>query len=251
MKLENKVAIVTGGARGIGKATAVELAIHGAQVVIYDIASEESGRQLTREIEQSGQRALFIQGDVADREQDQRLIDTTVKTFGSVDILVNNAARSVRKPLLHLEPTDVEATWKVSLWGVFHCSQLAARQMVRQGKGGSIVSISSVHASRPYTHSSPYNGAKAAINHMSATWAAELAPERIRVNVIEPGWIDTPGERIHFTEEQIRERAQTLPMKRLGRAEEIAKAVLFLVSDDASYVTGSCLRVDGGFALSR
>jgi glucose 1-dehydrogenase len=123
--------------------------------------------------------------------------------------------------------------------------------MVKQGTGGSIVMISSVHAYRPFPLSTAYNGAKAAVNHMAFTWAVELAPHRIRVNVVEPGWIDTPGERESFGEQYVREKGRKLLLGRIGEPEDIANAVLYLVSDDASYVTGTCLRVDGGFILPR
>src|SRR2546422_1280370 len=122
--------------------------------------------------------------------------------------------------------------------------------MVKQGSGGSIVITSSVHAERAFPLSTAYNGAKAAVNNMAATWALELAPHRIRVNVIEPGWIDTPGERKFYTEEELREAGNRLPLGRLGRPEDIAKGVLYLVSDEyASYVTGSRLCIDGGILL--
>src|SRR5581483_6661759 len=251
MRLEGRVAVVTGAARGIGRATAIELAANGADVTVADISHRSEADDVVRTIQAVGRRAMFVQVDVADRGQDQRLIDETVAQFGRLDILVNNAALSRRKPLLELEVEDVEKTWAVTLWGVFHCSQLAARQMVRQGGGGNIVSISSVHAYRAFPLSTAYNGAKAAVNHMSATWAVELAPHRIRVNVIEPGWIDTPGERQFYTEQQIAEEGKKLLMGRLGRPEEIAKAVAFLVSEDASYITGSVMRVDGGIVLPR
>src|SRR5579885_1436968 len=229
MSLQGKVAMVTGGASCIGRATALELA-----------ANEKLGR-----------RALYEPGDVGDRASVEQAIERTVTQFGRLDILVNNAGVSVRKPLLELEIADVETVWRVILWGAFHCSQLAARQMVKQGGGGNIVMISSVHASRHYPNATAYNGAKAAVNHMAATWARELAPHGIRVNAIEPGWIDTPGEHKAFSEETIREEGKKLPFGRLGRPEEIARAVRFLVSDDGSYVTGSVLRVDGGFVLFR
>ena len=141
---------------------------------------------------------------MADRTQNETMIQETVERLGRLDIMVANAAFSVRKPFLELEVEDVEKTWGVSLWGVFHCCQLAARQMVKQG-GGSIAIVSSVHACRPYPLSTAYNGAKAAINHMAATWASELAQHKIRVNVLEPGWIDTPGERAYSSDDQIRE----------------------------------------------
>src|SRR5262249_24515871 len=157
-----------------------------------------------------------------------QMIDECARQLGRVDILVNNAAVGVRKPFLEMEVADVERMWAVMLWGVFHCSQLAARQMVKQGEGGSIIMISSVHAYRPYPLSTAYNGAKAAINHMAYTWAVELARYKIRVNVLEPGWIDTPGEREFCSEEQMREEEKKLLLGRTGKPEEIAKGVLFL-----------------------
>jgi len=247
--LKDKVAVVTGASRGIGRAVALELAHLGADITVNARSHPDEGLKVVREIEGLGQRAIFFQGDVADRGQDERMIAQTVQALGRVDILVNNAALNIRKPLLELDVEDVEKTWGVTLWGVFHCSQLAARQMVQQGQGGNIVNISSVHAYRPYPNSTAYNGAKAAINHMAATWAVELAPHGIRVNTIEPGWIDTPGERQFFTEDELREGGKKLLMGRLGRADEIAKGVAYLVSPDASYVTGTCLRIDGGIVL--
>lgn len=252
MSSKTKVAIVTGAARGIGWATALELARNGADVVVNDIAHEEQAEELVSQIESLGQRAMFFRGDVANRDHVERMIQETVQRFGRLDILVNNAARGIRKPLLELTVEDVERTWAVSLWGVFHCSQLAARQMVQQGWGGSIVVISSVHASRPYPLATEYNAAKAAVNHMALTWAVELAEHRIRVNVVEPGWIDTPGEREVYSEADLREKGVRLPLGRLGRPEEIARGVVFLTSEEtASYVTGSILRIDGGIVLPR
>jgi glucose 1-dehydrogenase len=248
MSLTGKVGVVTGGARGIGQATAIELARSGANVAVCDICPPEGAAGTLAAIEETGQRGLFIQADVGDRASVERFFAEVNRTFGQVDILVNNAATNIRKPLIDLEVADVAKVWDVSLWGVFHCSQLAARQMVKQGSG-SIVVISSVHAVRAFPNSTAYNGAKAAVNHMALTWAAELAPHRIRVNIVELGWMDTPGERSFYTEEQIREEGRKLPLGRLGRPEEIASAVRFLVSEEAAYVTGSCLRVDGGVLL--
>jgi glucose 1-dehydrogenase len=170
--------------------------------------------------------------------------------LGRLDILVNNSGITIRKPLLELTVAEVEKVWSVILWGVFHCTQLAVRQMVAEGHGGNVVMISSVHASRPFSGSSAYDGAKAAINHMASTWAIEVAQYKIRVNVIEPGWIDTPGERKIYSKNQIRRQGKKLLLGRLGKPEEIAKAVSFLVSDQASYITGTMLRVDGGFVLT-
>jgi glucose 1-dehydrogenase len=251
MKLAGRVAVITGGARGIGAATAVELARHGANIAFCDILQRADAEQTIRQIEELGRKTVFFQAGVGDRAAMERMFAETAERLGGIDILVNNAARSIRKPLLDLDAAEVEQVWSVVLWGTFHCSQLAARRMVAQGRGGNIVMISSVHASRAFPNSTAYNGAKAAVNHMALTWAAELAPHRVRVNVVEPGWIDTPGERAFFTEEQIREQGAKLPLGRLGTPQEIASVVRFLVSEDSSYITGSILRADGGIALAR
>jgi glucose 1-dehydrogenase len=250
MKLKDKVAIVTGASRGIGRAAAVELAAHGADITVNYARHADEAEEVAEDIRRLGRRALVCQADVGDRAQDERMLEATLQAFGHVDIMVSNAAYSIRKPFLELEPEDVEKTWSVSLWGVFHTCQLAARQMVKQGNGGNIVIVSSVHAGRPYLRSTAYNAAKAAVNQMGFTWAAELIQYGIRVNVVEPGWTDTPGERNYNTEEQLREGGKLVPIGRLARAEEIAKGVAFLVSDEASYFVGSCLRIDGGFVLA-
>jgi glucose 1-dehydrogenase len=244
--LEDKIAIVTGAARGIGQASAIELADAGCHVALCDVL--ECTETLAA-IEARGRKSRGFVASVADRPAMERMFAGIVEQFGSIDVLVNNAAINIRKPLVDLEVSDVEKVWAVSQWGVFHCSQLAARQMIRQQTGGAIVMISSVHAEQGYKRSTSYNAAKAAVNQMAKTWAAELAPHRIRVNSIEPGWTDTPGERNFFTEEQIREAGRKLPLGRLAEPIEIARAVRFLASDDASYITGSILRVDGGFVL--
>jgi glucose 1-dehydrogenase len=250
VKLKDKVAIVTGASRGIGRAIAVDLARNGADVTVNYNRHAGEAEEVAREIESLGRRALIVQGSVADRAANAHMVEETVRQFGRLDIMVSNAAYSIRKPFLELEPEDVEKTWAVSLWGVFHSCQLAARRMVAEKHGGSLVVISSVHAFRPYPNSTTYNGAKAAINQMAYTWAQELMQYGIRVNVVEPGWTDTPGERDFATEEQLQAGGKTIPIGRLARPEEIAKGVSFLVSEeDASYITGSCLRIDGGFVL--
>jgi glucose 1-dehydrogenase len=250
MTLDGKVAVITGGARGIGQATAVELARSGSDVVFCDICKPEQALQTITAIEGFHRKARFFRVDVGDRAQVEDMFREIVSEFGRIDILVNNAAMNIRKPLVDLEIEDVQRVWSVALWGVLHCSQLAARQMIKQ-QGGSIVMISSVHAVRPFPNNTAYNGAKAAVNHMARTWAAELVGQGIRVNVIEPGWTDTPGERTLYSEEQIQTEGSQLPMGRLASAAEIANAVRFLVSDEAAYITGSCLRVDGGLLLPK
>ena len=251
MDLKGKVAWITGANRGIGRGCALELARRGADVAINYRRHAEEAAEVAEEIREMGSRAILLQGDVSDRSRDEEMVQQTVSELGRLDILVANAAKSVRKPFLELSEEDMQWTLGVSLWGVFHCSQFAARQMVAQGGEGSIVVISSVHAFLPFRNSLPYNTAKAGINHMARTMAGELAPYGIRVNVVEPGWIDTPGEREYASEEQLRKEEKVLPLKRLGTIEEIAKGVGYLASGDASYVTGTVLRIDGGFVLPR
>lgn len=245
------VAMITGAARGIGQAAAVALAKQGFDLAICDLQPAGNPPETVRLVRETGRQAFYQRCDVSSREQVETFFAGTLQSLGRLDVLVNNAALNIRKPLVELEVEDVARVWAVSQWGVFHCSQLAARQMIRQGNGGVIIVISSVHAEQPYACSTSYNGAKAAVNQMARTWAVELAPHRIRVNAIEPGWTDTPGERTFFTEEQIQEEGRKLPLGRLARPDEIAAAVCFLASDQAAYITGSILRVDGGIVLPR
>jgi glucose 1-dehydrogenase len=247
--MEGKVAVVTGGARGIGRAVALELAGRGARVVVNDFQCMDEAEGVAREIEGSGAEALVHQADVSNRGAMEGLFEAAVARFGRVDIVVANAARNVRKPLLELTVEDVEATWGVTQWGVFHACQLGARQMVAQGGGGAMVVVSSIHSFRPYPNASAYNGAKAAVNQMAKSWALELAEHGIRVNVVEPGWTDTPGERGYFTEEELAAGGELVPLGRLADPAEIARAVVFLASDEASYLTGAVLRADGGYHL--
>lgn len=248
-EIKNRVALVTGGARGIGQASAIELARLGFDIAFCDLGPAEKAAETIAQVGTHGRRAHYFRCDVGNRAAVEQMFHGVEEAFGRLDVCVNNAATNIRKPLVDLEVADVATVWSVSLWGVFHCSQLAARRMVKQGEGGSIVMISSVHAERHFGRSTAYNAAKAAVNSMAMTWAAELARDRIRVNVIEPGWTDTPGERAFYTEERILEEGASLPLGRLARPAEIGAAVRFLCSEDASYITGSILRVDGGFVL--
>src|SRR5215472_1508430 len=249
--MEGKVALITGAKRGIGRGCALELARLGARVMINDLSPAPEADGVLREIRDLGSQALIVQGDVGVRADCERMVDETVRQFGRIDILINNAAYSIRKPFLELEPEEWERMLDVILSGAFHVSQFACRRMVAQGSDGSVVMISSVHAVLAIQNSVAYNACKAGLNHMARTMANELAPHRIRVNVIEPGWIDTPGELKFATAEQMRQEGKRLPLGRLGSIEDIGKAAAFLAGDGASYITGSVLRVDGGFALPR
>jgi glucose 1-dehydrogenase len=249
--LNGKVALVTGSARGIGKGCALELARRGADVVINDRDHLDLAEEVAAEVRGMGRRAVVIPSDVSNRAACAALVDRAVAEFGRLDIVVANAAFSIRKPFLELEEADAVDTFAGTFWSAFHTSQFAARRLAQQGGGGSMIFISSVLALLPFPTSSMYNAAKAAINQMARTMAAELAPLRIRVNVVEPGWIDTPGERKFATEEEIRAAGALQPLGRLGSGEDIAKGVAYLASDDAAYVTGSILRIDGGYVVAR
>jgi glucose 1-dehydrogenase len=249
--LPGKVALVTGASRGIGRGCAIELARAGARVTVNYDSHEDEARDTAAEIERLGSEAMIYGASVADRPAVDAMVAATVERFGRLDIVVANAARSVRRPFLELTPQDVADTWAVSLWGVFHAAQAGARVIARQGEGGKIVVISSVLSFIPFANSLPYNTAKAGINQMAYTMAAELTGHRINVNVIEPGWTDTPGERAFLSEAELQAAAGELPWGRLATIEDVGRACAFLCSSAADYITGACLRVDGGYWLPR
>jgi glucose 1-dehydrogenase len=233
----------------------------GADVVVTYRTHPEEAQEVAEIIRQMGRESLVVELDVSDRQAVENMVQATLNKFGKINILVNNAGMTIRKPFLEMPVEDMAHVLNVSLWGVFHCSQAVARVMVKQGfdtqatqpkgQGGKIIIISSVHAFIPYATSLPYNTAKAGINNMGYTMATELAPYRINVNVIEPGWIDTPGEHELATDEELKAEGEKLPWGRLGAIEDIGKVAAFLASDAADYITGSCFRVDGGFWLPR
>lgn len=249
MKLAGKTALITGAARGIGRGCVLELARAGADVAINDLAPSPEAESLLAEIHALGRKAHLIPGDVFERPGCEAVMAQTLAALGRIDILVSNPAYSRRSPFLEFDPEVFERILKGTLFGGFHMSQLVARHMVQRGGGGKIVFISSVHAKIPFARSVAYNAAKIGVNHMARTIAAELLPHRINVNVIEPGWIDTPGEHATFGSDTIAQAAATLPWGRLGLPEEIGRAAVFLCSDDADYITGTELVVDGGLCL--
>jgi len=243
--LSDKVALISGASRGIGRGIALKMGRSGAKVTVNCRTHPDEAEEVAAEIRNAGSDALVYPADVSDRSAVDAMVNATIEKFGRLDIAVSNAYYSKREPFLNLGLEGARRTHDVTFWGAFHIAQAGARQMVKQGDGGAILFISSVLSEVPLGTSLDYNSAKAGINQMSATIANQLTDHRIRSNVINPGYIDTPGERQYATEEQMHEAATQLPWKRLGTPQDIANAATFLCSDAADYITGTVLTVDG------
>ena len=245
MQLAGKIALVTGAGRGIGKGCALELAHSGADLLINDRPGSPDLSNTAAEIRALGRSCTQIEADVFSRSECERLVASALAAAGRIDILVSNPAYNNRSDFLDYDPDEFERIIRGVLISAFHVSQLVARHLVERGAGGKILFISSVHAPVPYARNAAYNAGKAGLNHLCRTIAVELARHRINVNAIEPGWIDTPGERAVFGEEVIRTEGHKLPWGRIGTIEDVGRAAAFLCSDDADYITGAILRVDG------
>lgn len=223
--------------------------------MVNDRANFEEAEGVVKSIKAMGREAVFWNADVSDREAVAAMIAGVKERFGRIDLVVSNAAMSIREPIIEAKWEHVLRTLEVTQFGVFHVCQMAAQQMIEQESNesnrGKIVIISSVQSEVAAAGAAAYNMAKAAINHFAQTLAVELVEHRINVNVINPGWIDTPGERAFYTEEELQKNGRRLPWGRLGTPEDIGKAVAFLASDDADYITGVILRVDGGYVVAR
>jgi glucose 1-dehydrogenase len=244
--ITDKVALITGASRGIGRAIALCLAEEGADVVINYRQHGEEAEEVANQVRALGRRALVVRADAGERDDVRRLVDAAVEGMGRVDFLVANAYYSRQLPVVDLPWDEVRRTVDVTMFGVWHLCQFGAQQLIRQGRGGKILLIGSMQALYPAKTCAPYNMSKAGISHLARTLAAELLPQHIHVNVIHPGWIDTPGERLYATDEEIEAQARRLPWGRLGQPEEIGRAAVFMLSADADYITGTELLVDGG-----
>ncbi len=249
MKLPGRKALVTGAGRGIGRGCALELARAGADLALNDLAPSADTDSLVAEVEALGRQAVVVAGDAFDRAGCESIVERAALALRQIDILVSNPAFSRRGDFLDYDPALFEQVLRGTLVGGFHIGQLVARLMVARGGGGKIIFISSVQSRIPSARSVAYNAGKSGLNQMAFTMAAELATYRINVNVIEPGWIDTPGEHAAFGSETIAVEGPKLPWGRLGTPADIGRAAAFLASDDADYITGTSLLVDGGFAL--
>jgi len=245
MRLANQVAIVTGGANGIGRACAELFAAEGAAVVIADLDAEAADKVVDG-IKAAGGEARFVKTDVGDAAQAQRLVDQTLQAYGRLDVLVNNAGIIKTADFLEISEADFDAVLRVNLKGVFLVGQAAARAMVARGKGA-IVNMSSANAVVAIPNQVPYVTSKGAVNQLTKVMALALADKGVRVNAIGPGSILTDLLKVVMDDEAARRKILSrTPMGRCGEPLEVAKVALFLASDDASYLTGQCIYPDGG-----
>jgi len=244
VRLKDKVAVVTGAAQGIGLAIAERFAREGAKVTIGDI-NVEKGEAAAAKL---GAGALFHQADVGYRDQAEGLIARAVAAFGRLDILVNNAGITHNADFLDLAEDDYYRVLRTNLKSVFLCGQAAARRMVAQGGGGTIINMASVNARLAIPNQVPYGASKGAINQLTRVMAVGLAPHRIRVNAIGPGTImtDLARDSVLRNETATRMVMSRTPIGRFGEPDEVASVALFLASDDASYITGQTIYPDGG-----
>ena len=247
-RLKDKVSIITGGASGIGRQTALRFAGEGARVVVAD-RNRGAGEETQRLLEDRGAEALYVPVDVSKPEQTQAMVEQTLSRFGQLDVLVNAAAILIRTPpLAEVEERDWDMMMDVNLKGLFFCCKYAIPAMLDSG-GGSIVNISSGAGLRGYGTSLPYAVGKAGVIHLTTTAANQYTDQGIRINVIAPGSVDTPQFRgSTASSDAVREREESHPMGRVGTPDEIANVILFLASDEASYISGSLFVVDGGLA---
>lgn len=243
--LKDKAVIVTGAARGIGKAIAECFAKEQTKIVLVDM-NEETLKKTKDEMSSIGAKAHFVKADVSKSQDVERVVDETIKTFGTVDILINNAGIVRDSTLLKMSEEKFDAVISVNLKGVFLCGQACARVMAEK-KYGKIVNISS-SARRGNFGQSNYSAAKAGVVGMTKTWALELSKHNINVNAVAPGFIST--DMTATIPPEIREKMiQSIPLKRAGEPNEVAELVRFLASDDAAYIQGEVIGINGGFQM--
>jgi 3-oxoacyl-[acyl-carrier protein] reductase len=249
MDLKNKVVIITGSRRGMGKSHALFFAKAGAKVVVSDISLEDC-EKVVGEIRKEGGEALAVKCDVTKKDEVENMVKSAVEKWQKVDVLVNNAGIVQFKSFLEMTEADWDRTLDINLKGQFLCAQACAKEMVKQ-KSGVIVNIASIEmgqVGRGMAYLSHYSASKGGVVALTQALAVELAPYGIRVNAVAPGAINTPiAEGQNIDSKAMEATMASIPMRRIGQPEEVSKLVLFLASEDSSYITGSTMIVDGGW----
>lgn len=250
MRFLDKVAIITGGGYGIGRAIANKFAQDGADIVIVDIREDGSTEKTSLEVESYGRKALAIHSDVRDPRAFSAVVDKSLETFGRVDYLINNAGIFLRAPLLDMTEEIWYGVLDVDLKAALFCTQAVARHWVNNNKNGKVVIIGSVHGTRSWPTLTAYSVAKRGLKSLTRVMALELAPHGINVNLVSPGLISTPVTQNWATDEEFVSRMKSeIPLGRMGEPSEVANAVLFLASDESNYITGAEIVIDGGLLL--
>jgi 3-oxoacyl-[acyl-carrier protein] reductase len=244
MQFENQVVLVSGAGRGIGKEIALSFAREGADIGFADV-NEETAQATANEIKKLGRRVFFSRTDVSDYDQVQQFVAGAVRELGRIDVLINNAGIAKPQPFLEITRENWENHLRIHLFGAFYCSQAAAREMAKR-KYGRIVSLASVAGFMSPIDQAAYGVAKSGIIGLTRSMALELADYGITANAIAPGPIDTEMLRVAWTKEALEERANHLPIRRLGKPEEISRVALFLAAPESGYISGATLVVDGG-----
>lgn len=247
MLLKDKVAIVSGGSRGIGKACVLELARHGAHVAFNYLKSKDKALEVKKELEAGGKRALVFHSDIKDLEACKHMVEETKKAFGRLDIVVNNAGILRDKALMLMEPDDWNIVLSTNLSGAFNLAKAAIVTFMKEKKGN-IINITSVAGLMGAPRQVNYSASKAGLIGLTKSLAREVAGYNVRVNAVAPGYIET--DMLDTLKEDYRKNMlKKIPLERFGASEEVAKVVVFLASDDSSYITGQVIPVDGGLAI--
>ncbi len=246
MRLEHKVALITGGSHGIGRAIAVKFASEGAKVVITG-RGQQALEEVCDYIKDQGGEVIAIESDVQYKSQVDDMVDRVIAKWGKIDVLVNNAGINTPAPFLDITEEEWDRHMDINLKGTFLVSQRTAREMVKRGQGGSIIQMSSVNGLAAEGDQAHYNTTKGGMNLLMMSMALELAKEKIRVNALCPGFIETRLTKpLIDNPAAIGDYLKTIPMDRVGQPEDIANAALFMASDESQYMTGHCLVIDGG-----
>ena len=251
-RLEGKVALITGSDSGIGQATAIEFAKEGADVVVHFLHDADGAEQTRKAITAEGCQAIVVRADVSDENQVASMFDQAVETFGSIDILMNNAGVDASgTPVAELSTDVWDRAIRTNVYGPFFCCRRFAQLRLAAGGEGKIINVSSVHADNPNPGGSDYDCSKGAVRMLTRTLALELAPHNINVNSLAPGMVLTPFNQAAIDDPNVLEQqVQSIPWKRAAQPEEIAKLAVFLASPDADYVTGASYVIDGGLMVN-